>query len=193
MATGVCPHGGLQRQVAHIPARPSAITQARKLRQPSRPRSQALCLLEQTPSSNNHPPHPLDDTMRWFTLLTASLLPFVALAAKKPAGDRFNDARAKSLSTGRPLKLNDASYAQLTKSPRDYGVAVLLTALEPRFGCALCRSFQPEWDLLGNSWTKGDKDGQSRLVFGTLDFVDGKNVFQSVWNSHTHILYFYRS
>ncbi|EUC51238.1 hypothetical protein COCMIDRAFT_31383 [Bipolaris oryzae ATCC 44560] len=118
--------------------------------------------------------------MRWFTLLTASLLPFVALAAKKPAGDRFNDARAKSLSTGRPLKLNDASYAQLTKSPRDYGVAVLLTALEPRFGCALCRSFQPEWDLLGNSWTKGDKDGQSRLVFGTLDFVDGKNVFQSM-------------
>jgi oligosaccharyltransferase complex subunit gamma len=52
--------------------------------------------------------------------------------------------------------------------------------LEPRFGCMLCRDFQPEWDLLGKSWMKGDKNGATRLVFGTLDFVDGKNVFQSV-------------
>ena len=118
--------------------------------------------------------------MRWLQLLTASLLPFTALAAKKSTGDRFTDARAKSLSVGHPLKLDDAGYAQLTKSPRDYGVAVLLTALEPRFGCMLCRDFQPEWDLLGKSWMKGDKDGKTRLVFGTLDFVDGKNTFQSV-------------
>jgi oligosaccharyltransferase complex subunit gamma len=118
--------------------------------------------------------------MRWLQLLTASLLPFTALAAKKSTGDRFTDARAKSLSVGHPLKLDDAGYAQLTKSPRDYGVAVLLTALEPRFGCQLCRDFQPEWDLLGKSWMKGDKDGKTRLVFGTLDFVDGKNTFQSV-------------
>ena len=121
------------------------------------------------------------DTMRWLQLLAATLLPFTALAAKKAStGDRFLDARAKALSTGHPVKLDDPSYAQLTKSPRDYGVAVLLTALETRFGCALCREFQPEWDLLGKSWMKGDRDGQTRLVFGTLDFVDGKNTFQSV-------------
>jgi hypothetical protein len=126
--------------------------------------------------SVTQPSHPLqNNTMRWLNLLTASLLPFTALAAKKPTGDRFNDARAKSLSIGHPLKLDDASYA-----PRDYGVAILLTALEPRFGCMLCRDFQPEWDLLGKSWMKGDKNGATRLVFGTLDFVDGKNVFQSV-------------
>jgi len=118
--------------------------------------------------------------MRWLQLLTASLLPFTALAAKKPTGDRFNDARAKSLSLGHPLKLDDASYARLTKAPRDYGVTVLLTALETRFGCVLCREFQSEWDLLGKSWMKGDKDGKTRTVFGTLDFVDGKATFQSV-------------
>lgn len=118
--------------------------------------------------------------MRWLQLLTASLLPFTALAAKKSTGDRFNDARAKSLSVGHPLKLDDAGYAHLTKAPRDYSVAVLLTALETRFGCQLCREFQPEWDLLGKSWAKGDKDGKTRLVFGTLDFVDGKNTFQSM-------------
>jgi oligosaccharyltransferase complex subunit gamma len=119
--------------------------------------------------------------MRWLQLLTASLLPCTALAAKKPpTGDRFQDYRAKALSTGHPIKLDDPSYAQLTKGSRDYGVAVLLTALETRFGCQLCREFQPEWDLLGKSWTKGDKDGKTRLVFGTLDFVDGKNTFQAV-------------
>ena len=137
--------------------------------------------VQPTKSPQPQPSHPLpNNTMRWLNLLTASLLPFTALAAKKPTGDRFNDARAKSLSIGHPLKLDDASYAQLTKSPRDYGVAILLTALEPRFGCMLCRDFQPEWDLLGKSWMKGDKNGATRLVFGTLDFVDGKNVFQSV-------------
>jgi oligosaccharyltransferase complex subunit gamma len=34
--------------------------------------------------------------------------------------------------------------------------------------------------LLAKSWTRGDKKGESRLVYGTLDFVDGKGTFQSV-------------
>ena len=118
--------------------------------------------------------------MRWLQLLTASLLPFTALAAKKATGDKFKDARAKSLSVGHPLKVDDGGYNSLTKAPRDYAVAVLLTALEPRFGCQLCRDFQPEWDVLGKSWVKGDKNGQTRLIFATLDFADGKNTFQSV-------------
>jgi oligosaccharyltransferase complex subunit gamma len=120
--------------------------------------------------------------MRWFQVLTASLLPFTALAAKK-TGDKFTDARAKTLEIGRPLKLDDGGYTSLTKGQRDFSVAVLLTALETRFGCVLCREFQPEWDLLGKSWTKGDKDGKTRTLFGTLDFVDGKNTFQSVRSS----------
>ncbi|KAH8727970.1 hypothetical protein GQ44DRAFT_677132 [Phaeosphaeriaceae sp. PMI808] len=129
--------------------------------------------------------------MRWLQLLTASLLPFTVLAAKKPSGDRFKDARTKSLSSGTPLKLDDASYAKLTKSPRDYSVAVLLTALETRFGCELCRNFQPEWDLLGKSWTKGDKNADGRLLFGTLDFVDGKNTFQSLMLQTAPILLYF--
>ncbi|KAF1834279.1 hypothetical protein BDW02DRAFT_630503 [Decorospora gaudefroyi] len=129
--------------------------------------------------------------MRWLQLLTASLLPFTALAAKKSTGDRFQDARAKSLSVGHPLQLDDASYAQLTKAPRDYGVAVLLTALEARFGCALCRAFQPEWDVLGKSWTKGDKDAKTRLIFATLDFVDGKNTFQSMMLQTAPVLLYF--
>lgn len=119
-------------------------------------------------------------TMRVLQLFTAALLPFSALAAKKSTGDRYKDYHSKQVSTLKPIQLDDASYGKMTKAPRDYAVAVLLTALDARFGCALCHEFQPEWDLLAKTWTKGDKEGESRLVFGTLDFMDGKNTFQSV-------------
>jgi oligosaccharyltransferase complex subunit gamma len=111
--------------------------------------------------------------------LVLSLLPVAAIAAKKPAVDKFQLFHTKALSSS-PLKLDDSIYGQLTSAPRDYSVAVLLTALESRFGCQLCREFQPEWDLLSKSWIKGDKKGESRIVYGTLDFTDGKNTFQSV-------------
>ena len=117
--------------------------------------------------------------MHFFKALALSLLPLAALGAKKPAADKFEEFHSKALSSP-PLKLDDATYGKLTSTPRDYSVAVLLTALEVRFGCQLCRDFQPEWDLLAKSWTKGDKKGESRLVYGTLDFVDGKGTFQSV-------------
>ena len=118
--------------------------------------------------------------MKLLSLVTAALLPLTALAAKKPAGDLFEKYNAKQLSASGSFKLDDKTYGQLTKAPRDYSVAVLLTALEARFGCGLCKDFQPEYDLLARSWSKGDKAGEGRLLFGTLDFLDGKGTFQSV-------------
>jgi len=122
----------------------------------------------------------LSNKMRFFRLAAAALLPALALCAKKSTGDRFLDYHGKQLSVSGPVKLDDATYADLTKAPRDYSIAVLLTALDARFGCGLCNEFQPEWELLGRTWAKGDKKQESRLVFGTLDFADGKNTFQSV-------------
>jgi oligosaccharyltransferase complex subunit gamma len=110
------------------------------------------------------------------TALPLLLLPFSALAAKKASSDRFVAARAKSF----PVKLDDSKFSKLTAGPRDFGSAILLTALEAKFGCGACREFQPEWELLSKSWYKGDKGGESRTVFATLDFVDGKATFQSV-------------
>lgn len=68
---------------------------------------------------------------------------------------------------------------------------MLLTALEARFGCQLCRDFQPEWELLAKSWTKADKKGESRLVYGTLDFTDGKGTFQSLGLQTAPVLLFF--
>lgn len=113
------------------------------------------------------------------SLVSVSLLVAGAFAAKKSPTERWQDFHTKSLSSS-PLKLKETSYKSLTATPRDYSVAVLLTALETRFGCQLCREFQPEWEILGKSWSKGDKAGDSRLLFGTLDFADGRDVFMSV-------------
>ncbi|KFZ10276.1 hypothetical protein V501_05256 [Pseudogymnoascus sp. VKM F-4519 (FW-2642)] len=129
--------------------------------------------------------------MRLFGDLIFALLLAPCLAAKKAATDRFPDFHAKSLASS-PLKLTDVSYGRLTKAPRDYSVAVLLTALEPRFGCVMCNEFQPEWELLGKSWTKGDKKGESRLIYGTLDFADGKDTFQSLGLQTAPVLLFFR-
>lgn len=119
-------------------------------------------------------------TMRWLQgLLSVSLLAGGAFGAKKSTEERFKAYHTKALSSA-PIKLNDASYKDLTGVPRDYTGVVLLTALETRFGCELCRQFQPEWELLARSWTKGDKKGDSRVIFGTLDFSDGRETFVAV-------------
>lgn len=101
-----------------------------------------------------------------------------ALAASKANGAAYDKYRSQSSSA--PLDLDDASYTDLTSEPRDYSVAVLLTAQEAKYGCQLCRDFQPEWNLIAKSWNKGDKHGRSRLLFGTLDFGRGKAIFQKV-------------
>lgn len=113
------------------------------------------------------------------SLLGASLFLGLSLGEKKTSEQRFNEFHQLSKSSP-SLQLKETSYKSLTKSPRDYSVAILLTALDARFGCQLCREFQPEWDLLAKSWMKGDKRGESRLLFGSLDFSQGKDVFASV-------------
>lgn len=112
-------------------------------------------------------------------LLTLTLLPLACFGAKRSPGGRFEDWHAK-LQSSAPLRLDDASYEELTATPRNHSLVVLLTALEARFGCQLCRDFQPEWELLSKSWAKGDRYGESRTLLGTLDFADGKTTFQKV-------------
>lgn len=117
--------------------------------------------------------------MKLLPLLSLLWLPSLALAAKRSRGDRFEEFHSLAVSST-PLKLDDGVYDELTATPRNYSAAVLLTALQPQFGCNLCREVQPEWELLARSWVKGDRAGASRVVFGTLDFSNGKGTFQRV-------------
>lgn len=99
--------------------------------------------------------------------------------AKPKSADKFKDFHTKSLSST-PLRLDDDLYNDLTTGQRNYTAVVLLTALDARFGCQLCKDFQPEWELLSKSWTKGDRRGDSRTLYAQLDFADGKGTFQKV-------------
>lgn len=122
--------------------------------------------------------------MKLLDILYLTLLPVSCLGARQSSGGAFERYHAKSQSSA-PLRLDDASYDELTATPRNHSLVVLLTALEARFGCQLCRDFQPEWDLLGKSWAKGDRHGDSQILLGTLDFADGKGTFQKVLLSTT--------
>ncbi|KAK7697782.1 oligosaccharyl transferase subunit ost3/OST6 [Diaporthe eres] len=118
--------------------------------------------------------------MRWSSiLLPFSLLGAGVLAAKSDPATTFKDFHQKSLSST-PIKLDDASYKKVTGLPRDYTVAVLLTALDSRYACQMCRDFDPEWKLLSKSWAKGDKAGDSKTLFTVLDFNDGRETFMSL-------------
>jgi oligosaccharyltransferase complex subunit gamma len=127
--------------------------------------------------------------MRFLTSLFAPLLLSSTNVLVNAAKD--SDRFASALSKTYPLKLNDAKFGALTAAPRDYSVMILLTALESRFGCNACQDFQPEWDVLGRSWQKGDRKGESKVVFGTLDFVDGKDTFMSLGLQHAPVIMLY--
>jgi oligosaccharyltransferase complex subunit gamma len=129
--------------------------------------------------------------MKLSTLLAASFLfgnNIAVAAGKKKASDASSADRFQTYHrrlSPSPLELDDKAFDHLTAPPRDYSVAVILTAGEAKYGCAMCRAFAPEWDLLARSWGKGDKKGEARLLFGTLDFAKGKNTFQKVRFSST--------
>ncbi|KAB8263730.1 hypothetical protein BDV32DRAFT_118317 [Aspergillus pseudonomiae] len=115
--------------------------------------------------------------MKLFTLIIA-LFYIVSSACASPESSKFE--RYQSLSRSIPIDLDDSSYEDLTSKPRDYHVAVLLTAGEARYGCILCREFQPEWELISRSWNKGPKPDGLKMLFTTLDFSNGKATFQKL-------------
>uniref|UniRef100_A0A093VMT7 Magnesium transporter protein 1 n=1 Tax=Talaromyces marneffei PM1 TaxID=1077442 RepID=A0A093VMT7_TALMA len=116
--------------------------------------------------------------MRLLSYFTAILCTTgIALSATTTKSDKL--ARFQSLSRSTPIDLDDSIYNELTSAPRDYYVAVMLTATDARFGCALCREFQPEWDLIAKSWSKGQVS-DINLIFGTLDFSNGKDTFRQL-------------
>ncbi|EPS31276.1 hypothetical protein POX_h09572 [Penicillium oxalicum] len=116
--------------------------------------------------------------MRFWSTLILSLSAVSGVIAAKPVTDTFQ--KYQSLSRSGPVSLNDAGFEELTKAPRDYYAAVILTAMDVRFGCEMCRQFDPEWSLIGKSWNKGEKPEDLKVIFGTLDFDEGKAVFQKL-------------
>jgi len=117
--------------------------------------------------------------MRILRYVALAALSCTVLCAKKPAENKFNTYLAKQSSSA-PFELDEKGYNELTSTPRDYSLAVLLTARDARYACSLCRSFDPEWAIIARSWQKGDPKGEHRLLLSTVDFDHGRNVFMKV-------------
>ncbi len=119
--------------------------------------------------------------MRLLRLLALTALSLsAAVSAKKAAtSSKFDTYSSHSA----PVEIDEKSYSDLTASPRDYSLAVLLTARDAKYACGLCKDFDPEWSILGRSWQKADRKGEKRVLFVTLDFDQGRNVFMKVGHS----------
>lgn len=70
-------------------------------------------------------------------------------------------------------------------SPRDYSVSIILTALNPKYGCQPCISFDKEHKEVAYQWwtnkeNKKEKVNQMRHIFAVLDFEKGQEIFKRV-------------
>ncbi|KKZ61824.1 hypothetical protein EMCG_03680 [[Emmonsia] crescens] len=128
--------------------------------------------------------------MRVMSIFTALICLVISLSNAKSTADKYKTYQALAKSST-PIVLDDSTYNDLTSRPRDYHVAVILTAGDARYGCQLCREIEPEWDLLARSWTKGVQQDTPRLLFGTLDFSQGKNTFQKLMLQTAPVLMFF--
>ena len=116
--------------------------------------------------------------MRISNLVAFLALPLASLAAKKPTST-FDKYLAKQASTS-PVEIDEQGFNDLTSIPRDYSVAVLLTARHAKYACQICRDFDSEWSIIGRSWQKADRKGEKRVLLTTVDFDTGRNVFMKV-------------
>jgi len=117
--------------------------------------------------------------MHFFKYLALTALSWTAVTAKKASSSKFDTYLGKQATTA-PIELDEKGYNELTATPRDYSLAVLLTALDAKYACTMCREFDLEWSILARSWQRGDRNGEHRLLFGTVDFDQGKNIFIKV-------------
>lgn len=113
-------------------------------------------------------------------LFAASSIALVSAAASTSPETKLERAQALTLKSKYGLiDMNNEIYADLITKPRDYSVMVLLTAMDSRYQCQMCKIFDPEYKLLAKSWNRKNPDGGD-LFFGVLDFNNGKETFMKV-------------
>lgn len=82
-------------------------------------------------------------------------------------------------------QLYDELLQDTPSNPRDYSVSIILTALNPKFGCQPCVGFDKEHKEVAKQWwnrpeNRKDRSNQMRHVFAVLDFEKGQDIFKRV-------------
>lgn len=88
------------------------------------------------------------------------LLALVCLTSIVSAG--LTSAELNSLvhaNGNKVLQLTDDIFEPLLQGRREHSIVVLLSSSSPQINCVLCREFEPEYHIVGNSWIKDHPDG----------------------------------
>lgn len=88
---------------------------------------------------------------------------------------------------------SSAAYDELVNAlDRDYGVTVVLTALPEAYKCAPCRTFDPVFRAVADSWRrKAPKSVRDDHVFAELDFSEAGEIFQRLGLTSAPVVYFH--
>lgn len=89
------------------------------------------------------------------------------------------------------IHLNDRNFKEIVGGPRDYTIAVLLTAEGPHFGCGFCKLFGPVFGRVASSWNMEHPEGDG-LFFGVADISDSQGTYQSFGLTHAPSVFVFK-
>ncbi|TIB08850.1 hypothetical protein E3P89_03389 [Wallemia ichthyophaga] len=114
-----------------------------------------------------------------FIFIAATIISTVATIA--PAISAISVIQHDAQNQAGVVKLDDLSYNELIRTPeRDFGVAVVLTAMDERIKCTPCHKFAPEFHLLAKQAKGRRSTNKNSIVFASLDFMDGQRTFNDL-------------
>ncbi|GAA5833446.1 hypothetical protein JCM5353_008056 [Sporobolomyces roseus] len=108
------------------------------------------------------------------TILLAGLVPSLCSAASS----KLETFRQLAKKNNGLIPLDAKQYDELTSSPRDYSVSVVLTAMGAQYKCQPCHTLQPEYTLLAKQWNSAKKREGEDHFFAYIDFATGPTIFQ---------------
>ena len=123
-------------------------------------------------------------TILAFLVLLLVAAPFSGAAPKSKGGMGMKHARFLRQAKSSPNKILDlkasSDFDDLTASPRNYSISLLLTAVDSGVSCGPCLAFQPSYENLAKGFAKVKGGAPDRHMFASLEFKNGREVFQKV-------------
>jgi len=124
--------------------------------------------------------------MRYFLFSLFSLVVFLTIVngqSTKKEKEKLSE-KVQTLvdsSAKRPvLRYNGNKFREyVTKTPRNYSMIVMFTALSAQRQCAICKQASDEYHMVANSY-RYSSQYSNKMFFAMVDFDEGPDVFQSM-------------
>jgi len=125
-----------------------------------------------------------------FSFILLSLVPHV-LADHKPSAEALRFSALAASSPDGVIKLDSKTFDAITTGYREWSVVVQLTALGSEFKCAPCKQFDPNFRAVSKAWRKVPAKERDTHFFASLDFQDGRDIFQRLGLNSAPFVNFY--